>query len=213
MKAEIAVATVSGKAYYLIVKQLKEKNIPFISVIPTETIPSEIKVVITTRQERQLINHEKVITYQTEAELETLANEALRIVQGKEHFEKVVIGVDPGEVFGLAVLADGKIIDATNCFSLKETLTKIESVLKNIQSTSATWICIKIGDGVPDCKRELLDALDDALPPNVVLESVREAGTNRNLHETQHRRGLRDIVSATRIAGRNGEKFYRRNGG
>jgi len=39
---------------------------------------------------------------------------------------------------------------------------------------------------------------------------VSEAGTDRYLNETKHRRGLRDIVSAIRIAGRNGYTFPRR---
>jgi hypothetical protein len=68
---------------------------------------------------------------------------------------------------------------------------------------------VKIGDGVPTYKEELLRRLDNALPSNVILESVGEAGTDRYLSENEHRRGLRDIVSAIRIAGRNGQKFQR----
>jgi len=48
------------------------------------------------------------------------------------------------------------------------------------------------------------------LPPEVVLEVVSEAGTNRHIDETKHRRGLRDIVSAIRIAGRAGHVYPRR---
>ena len=44
MKAKIAVATVSGKAYYLIVSELKKKNVPFLSLTPNERIPMEVKV-------------------------------------------------------------------------------------------------------------------------------------------------------------------------
>jgi len=69
---------------------------------------------------------------------------------------------------------------------------------------------VKVGDGVPAYKENLLRVLDNALPSSVVLESVSEAGTNRYLSETKHRRGLRDIVSAIRIAGRNGHTFSRR---
>jgi hypothetical protein len=210
MKAEIAVATVSGKAYYLIVNELKKKNIPFLSITPNEPIPVETRVVITTAEEKHLINHEKILVYHPEIETEALINEALQIIQGKEFYEKIVIGVDPGEVFGLAVLADGKVIETGNCFSVSETLDMIRNILKNLEKTSATSVSIKIGDGVPEYKERLLSALDDALPLNVTLESVSEAGTNRHLSETKHRRGLRDIVSAIRIAGRNGITFPRR---
>jgi hypothetical protein len=210
MKAEIAVATVSGKAYYMVVNELKKRGIPFLSLNPAEPIPAEIKVVITTQDERCLVKHDRVLVYQNGVEPEAIANESLRIVQGRDYFEKLVIGVDPGEVFGVAVLADGKIIETANCFSAKETTDKIKNTLKSLRTVPADHVSVKIGDGVPAYKEKLLRGLDRALPPNVVLESVSEAGTNRNLKETKHRRGLRDIVSAIRIAGRNGHKFQRR---
>ena len=210
MKAKIAVVTVSGKAYYLIVNELKTKNIPFISITPNDPIPIEIKVVLTTRKEQHLINHEKILVYEDNLETKALINEALQIVQGKEYYERIVIGVDPGEVFGLAVLADGKVIETGNCFGVEETFSKIQDILRTLEKTQITSLSVKVGDGVPAYKEKLLRVLDNALPPNVMLESVSEAGTDRHLNETKHRRGLRDIVSAIRIAGRNGHPFPRR---
>lgn len=210
MKANIAVATTSGKAYYLIVNELKRRNLPFLSLIPNEEIPAEIKIVLTTEKERPLIKHENVLVYKEGAEPEELVNEALRFIHGKEEYERLVIGVDPGEIFGLAVLADGKVVETENCFSVEETVDKIMKFLKNFGKISVASISVKVGDGVPAYKEKLLESLDDALPLNVTLESVSEAGTDRYLSRTKHRRGLRDIVSAIRIAGRNGQKFPRR---
>jgi hypothetical protein len=208
MKAKVAVATVSGKAYFLIVNKLKERNIPFISLVPGETVPTEVRGVITTTKEKQRISHEKILVYDSETEPDTIVNEAVKILQGKEVYEKIVIGVDPGEVFGLAVIADGKVNETGNCFSIQEAFAKISSVIKNVDFSS-TAVSIKIGSGVPAYK-ELLDTLDFALPPEVVLEVVSEAGTNRPLDENKHRRGLRDIASAIRIAGRAGHVYPRR---
>ncbi len=39
MKEKVAVATVQGKAYFLIVNELREQNIPFISLVPGESVP------------------------------------------------------------------------------------------------------------------------------------------------------------------------------
>jgi predicted RNase H-like nuclease (RuvC/YqgF family) len=211
MKAKIAVATVSGKAYYLIVNELKTKNIPFISLTPKEPVPIEIKAVITTKGERHLINHERILVCDDNIPPKALINEALQIIQGKEYYDKIVIGIDPGEVFGLAVLADGKVVETGNSFSVEETVNKIEEILKSFGKTEISSLSVKVGDGVPAYKEKLLRILDTTLPSNVILESVREAGTDRYLNETEHRRGLRDIVSATRIAGRNGFTFPRRN--
>jgi hypothetical protein len=209
-KAKIAVATVSGKAYFLIVSELKRKNIPFLSLTPYEPVPIQVKVVITTEEERNLINHEEALAYKNGMETAALVDEALRIAQGKESFEKVTIGVDPGEVFGVALLADGRVVETMNCYSSEEILHKIETLIKGFQNTPTSTISVKVGDGVPACKEKLLQDLDRILPLDVILESVREAGTNRRLNEAKHRRGLRDIVSAIQIAGRNGNTFQRR---
>ena len=208
MKAEVAAATVQGKAYFLIVNKLKERNIAFISLIPGKPVPTEVKVVITTEQEKHRINHEKILVYDGETDLDTVVNKVVKILHGKELYEKIVIGIDPGEVLGLAVIADGKVIETGNCFSIQETLNKIRNTLKNVDFSS-TAVSIKIGKGVPAYK-DLLEALDLALQLEVVLEVVSEAGTNRALNENKHRRGLRDIASAMRIAGRVGYICSRR---
>lgn len=209
MNAEIAVATISGKAYYLIVNELKRKNVPFLSLMPRQPVPIEVKAVITTEKEKGLINHEKVIAYDIRRDPASVVGEALQIVQGKESFGKITVGVDPGEVFGLAVLAGGRVVETENCYSLDETVRRIEKVLKDLGKMAICSITIKIGDGVPACKEKLLNALDNILPQNVTLESVKEAGTDSQLDEAKHRRGLRDIVSAIKIAGRNGSIVHR----
>jgi hypothetical protein len=210
MKAKIAVVTVSGKAYYLIVDELKRRNLPFLSLTPGEPVPIEIEVVITTQDEMQLVNHKRLLLYKDNDSVESLVNEASQIAAGKEYFERVIVGVDPGDVVGIAVLADGRVIETANCFSFKETLNKIEGLLKGLENVHLASVSVKVGDGVPSHKENLLRILDKALPSNVVLESVSEVGTSSCLSEAKHRRGLRDIVSAIHIAGRSGQRFPRR---
>ena len=41
------------------------------------------------------------------------------MLQGKEAYEKIMMGIDPGEAIGLAAIADGKVIEESNCFSQK----------------------------------------------------------------------------------------------
>ena len=54
-----------------------------------------------------------------------MVNEVKRILQGKEAYEKILIGIDPGEAIGLAVIADGKVIEEGNCFSTQEVINSI----------------------------------------------------------------------------------------
>jgi len=208
MQVEVAVVTISGKAYFLIVNKLKERNIPFISLVPGETISTEVKVVITTEKEKHRINHEKVLIYDSETTPDSIVNEIAKTLQGKTAYEKIVIGIDPGEVFGLAVIADGKVNETANCFSIQETLAKINSIVEDVDIYS-TSVTIKIGSGVPTY-RELIEILDYELPLEVALEIVSEAGTNRASNQNKHRRGPRDIASAIRIAARAGHIYPRR---
>ena len=208
MKEKVAIATVDGKAYFLIVNGLRERNVPFISLVPGEPVPAEVKVVITTEKEKHLVKNENTLIFTSENELDNLFNEVKRILQGKEAYEKILIGIDPGEAIGLAALADGEVIEEGNCFSTQEVISSIIKTLRNVNFT-VTGVSVKIGNGV-QVYRELVEALDDALPPAVVLEVVSEAGTNLPLKKNTRSRRIRHISSAIRIAGRTGHVIPRR---
>ncbi len=207
MKAKVAVATVRGKPYFQIVTELKRRSIQFISLIPGEPVPIEIQVVVTTSQEKPFIDHGRIIVFDEETDPESLGSEVVKALLGKENYENITIGVDPGEVFGLAVVADGVVIDSENCFSIRETLNKLKNILKTV-NLSQTAVTVKIGNGVP-VYRELLHVLDNELPSEVSLEIVEESGTNRYQQEAKHRRGFRHLVSATRISRRAGSRYLR----
>ena len=202
MKEKVALATVEGKAYFLIVNQLREQNILFVSLIPGEPVPSEIKVVITTKDEQQLVKYKKILIFHDETELDKLVNEVKIILRGKDAYEKIVIGIDPGEAIGLAAIADGKVILESNCFSTQEVINSIAKMVQNF-NLLLTNISVKIGNGVSIYK-ELVEALNETLPPQVVLEVVSEAGTNRPLKENKRSRRIRHICSAIWVAGRTG---------
>jgi sugar-specific transcriptional regulator TrmB len=177
-------------------------------LVPGEPVPAEVKVVITTEKEKHLVKNENTLIFTSENELDNLFNEVKRILQGKEAYEKILIGIDPGEAIGLAALADGEVIEEGNCFSTQEVISSIIKTLRNVNFT-VTGVSVKIGNGV-QVYRELVEALDDALPPAVVLEVVSEAGTNLPLKKNTRSRRIRHISSAIRIAGRTGHVIPRR---
>jgi hypothetical protein len=209
MKTKIALATVSGKAYYLLVNELKKRKLNFLSLTPYQQIPVDVKVVITTAKERNLISHSNVLVFDESSNPAGIVEEAVRIAQGKKSYEKLIIGVDPGKNFGVAVLGDGKVIEALNCSNLYETVNVIKNV---IEREPAEHVFVKVGDGAPEYTKNLLELLDEALPETVVIEKVHEAGTSRYSIEEKHRRGLRDVMSAIKIAGRNGQVLGRKGG-
>lgn len=208
MREKVAVATVQGKPYFLIINQLREQKIPFISIVPGQPLNVEVKLIITTEQEKQAVNHEKILVFQSEAQLDDMIDLVKKMLLGKEAYEKIVVGLDPGVATGLAVLADGKVIEENNCFSSYEIIVTIQKAIRNIDYNQ-TVVIVKIGNGVP-IYRELLEVLDDTLPPEVKLEVVSEFGTNRPLKENKRSRKIRHISSAIRIAGRSGRIIERR---
>ena len=208
MKEKVAVATIDGKAYFLIVNKIRERNITFLSLIPGDPVSSEVKVVITTEKETHLIEHQKKLVFTNEQELDILVSQVEKILQGKEEYKKVIVGIDPGEAIGLAVIADGKVIEESNCFTTKELIDAINKTTRTI-NFSVTNVLVKIGNGVTIYK-DLIEALDEALLPKIKLEVVNEAGTNRPLKENKRSRRVRHISSAKRIAGRIGYFFVRR---
>lgn len=207
MREKVAVATVQGKAYFLIVNALREQNIAFTSLVPGQSVPPKMTLVITTEEEKAKVNYDRVLVFHgEEAELETLMLEVKKLLLGKETFERIIAGIDPGQAIGLVMVADGKVIEEGNCYSSHEMINGILKVLRAI-NFSVTSVSVKIGNGVPVYK-ELLEDLDDAMPPQVRLEVVNEAGTNHPLK--MHSRKIRHISSAIRIAGRTGRVFARR---
>ena len=83
-------------------------------------------------------------------------------------------------------------------------------VLKSLKRTPSKVSKVKVGDGAPTYSNKLLHQLDEALPPEIVIKSVSEAGTNRFTNETANRRGQKDVIAAIEIAGRKGRIFHRR---
>ncbi len=208
MRPRVAVATVQGKAYFLIVNELKARHIPFISLMPGDFVRAEIRVVLTTEIEKPLVKYTKVLTFNPDADPNALGSEVTRILQGKETYENVIVGVDPGEVFGVAIIADQVVVDAENCESVRETVNKIKSSVRTFDLTK-TAVTVKVGSGVP-VHRDLLETLDEELPTEVALMVVGEAGTNRYTREDKHRRGFRHMASAVQIARRIGYPYQRR---
>ena len=208
MRSKVAVATVHGKVYYLIVNELKERGIPFLSLIPGEPIPPEIKVVITTPTESPQVIHNYVLVFEPQTDPHTTGGQIVKILRGKENYEEIVFGVDPGQVIGLALIGDGAVIERQNSFSVRETVYSIQALLRGVDF-SRTSVTVKVGSGVPIYRR-IVDVLDEELPPKVALEVVGEAGTARYIHEMKNRRVFRHMVSAERIGRRQGRLYERR---
>ena len=208
MKAKIAVATVNGRAYYELVKELQRKRLPFLSLKPWDPVPLHVKVVITTEEESHQISHPQILPFEQGSNPESVVDKAILTVQGKQGYEKVVVGVDPGKTCGIAILGDNKVLETLTSSSLEEAAHLVAGSLKRFPADVKV---VRVGNGPPEYTKTLLDSLAKSLPEETLMEIVSEAGTSRLTNKSANRRVLRDAVSAIKIAGRNGRVFSRKN--
>jgi len=208
MKAKIAVATVNGRAYYQLVTELQRKRLPFLSLKPWVPIPLHIKVVLTTEKESQQISHPQILLFKQGSNPEAIIDKALLIVQGKQGYEKLVVGVDPGKTYGIAILGDNKVLATLTSSNIDKASHLVVDSLKRFPAEAKV---VRVGNGPPEYTQTLLDSLDKSLPEETLVEIVSEAGTSRLTHKSVNRRMLRDAVSAIKIAGRNGRILSRKN--
>ncbi len=208
MKAKIAVATVNGRAYYQLVTELNRKRLPFLSLKPWDPIPLHIKVVLTTEEESHQVSHPQILLFGQGSNPEAVVDEAVLIVQGKQGYEKVIVGVDPGKTYGIAILGDNQVLATLTSSNIDEAS---HLVVDNLKRFPADAKVVRVGNGPPEYTQTLLDSLDKALPEETLVEIVSEAGTSRLTNKSVNRRVLKDAVSAIKIAGRNGRILSRKN--
>ena len=208
MKTRIAVATVNGRAYYELVNELQRKRLPFLSLKPWDPVPVNIKVVLTTEAESSKISHPNILLFEQESNPESVVDEAVLIIQGKQGYERIFVGVDPGKTCGIAILGDNKVLETLTASNIEDAAHLIVDSLKRFPAEVSV---VRVGDGTPEYTTTLLDLLDAGLPEDVLVEVVREAGTSQLANKSVNRRVLRDAISAIKIAGRNGRVFSRRN--
>jgi len=208
LKAKIAVATVNGRAYYQLVTELNRKRLPFLSLKPWDPIPLHIKVVLTTEEESHQVSHPQILLFGQGSNPEAVVDEAVLIVQGKQGYEKVIVGVDPGKTYGIAILGDNQVLATLTSSNIDEAS---HLVVDNLKRFPADAKVVRVGNGPPEYTQTLLDSLDKALPEETLVEIVSEAGTSRLTNKSVNRRVLKDAVSAIKIAGRNGRILSRKN--
>lgn len=180
----LGILTEDFSVYYDLVKELKSKEIPFISLSFNEKIPSNVGIIITTKEEKHKIKFRNVVEF---SGIGTIDNALSKLT--KENFYNLSIGIDPGERTGIAVIGDGKIVFTSQC--------KPEYVLKTVKKilevNKAENTNIKIGHGAKTIRNRIINSL---LHLNIQIEIVDESCT------TNFRGG--DIKSAEEIAKLNG---------
>ncbi|MEM3395995.1 MAG: hypothetical protein QW620_00600 [Thermoplasmata archaeon] len=191
----IGIATTNVPVYYEILRLLKEKNLAFEVLVPGEEIPLHVGVVITTKEERNLIDFEDVVTY--DGEPETTVLEAMKLLMGKEIIHELVVGIDPGEHIGVAVVGDGVVLARATVFSADAVVEMVKTYLKVFKAFRKL---LRVGHGDITKRNKIISVLWKLKIP---IEIVNEQGTTTITQEP-------DVEAAVRIAMHEGKDISSR---
>jgi hypothetical protein len=190
----IAVVTEDFSLYHDLVVRLKRRGIAFASLSPKDPIPDDVGVVITSPEEAARIAFRPTVV--TRGDLEDALDQALKALAGREPFQKVVIGIDPGRRIGVAALADGVVVSSAKCESVDEAVNRVRLFL---QRHPASRQVIRIGHGAPTVRNVLIQRLENT---GVPIEIVDETSTTQDVE-------LPDVRAAISIAAARGERVER----
>jgi hypothetical protein len=170
----IGVVTENFSLYYELVHLLKHDRIPFVSLSLSDSIPANVGVVITSRDESDKIRFKKKLVIGKGDDHRATINEALRMISGKDRYNMLVIGIDPGNRPGLAVLGDGIVVETAQIASPEEVAVEIERILP---LHPAKDVRVRIGHGDKTNRNRIINSLS-GLP--VIIEIVDEKGTTKH---------------------------------
>lgn len=103
----IGVFTEDFRFFYEVVKSLKLKGEPFVSLGKDGSVPPSVGVVITTEEERGRVRFGKVAASSDPEEAISIAR---CLLAGGVSYRTVVLGIDPGKSTGIALFGEGKLL-------------------------------------------------------------------------------------------------------
>ncbi len=199
----VGIATRDMRVYFRLVQEFKRKGAPFRSILPEEEIPSDVKVVITTSQERPLVTSKRIITVGPGYPYKLAVDRALNSPEESDAFHEVVVGIDPGKTIGVATLGDGRIIHTALIRGTGKLRRELNYVFWAFPSNRRL---IRIGSvGSRPILNEITETLGD-LRWNAPMELVDERRTSQRLPRSDTDLP-RDIISAIQIASRLGKRL------
>ncbi|EMA43443.1 hypothetical protein [Halococcus saccharolyticus] len=191
----IVVATEDFEVYHGVVTDLRERGVEFTTVEPGDAIPERARVLIASPDDEFDPDTDTDIE-RVEADPEEPRRAVDRALATLRDGGRTIVGVDPGERPGIAVLS-GEVVVAAFHVPLADAAGVIADEIAD-----AADPVVRIGDGARLKGASLIDDLD------VPVELVDETGTTPYLGTGA--RGMGDVLAAVNIARRSGDRIRER---
>ena len=192
----IVVATDDFELYHGVVTELRDRGVAFTTIEPGDEWPEETAVAVAAAGER-VESPDAVDLVQADPERPRRAVEtAIDALRGERG--RTVVGIDPGERPGVAVLHGETVVAAFQV----PAADAAEVVRREVEDAADPLV--RIGDGARLVGSRVIDDIED-----VPVELVDETGTTPYLGSGA--RGMGDVLAAANIARREGEAITSRD--
>ncbi len=181
--ARIGVLTSDFKFYHDVIELLKMWQLPFVSLNAHDEVPSDVGVLLSSsRDEFSMPNQ-----FKGDIPLQALRASLAKLLM-KERFDNLVIGIDPGPYPGLAVFADGVMMEAYECPVRENLSDEVQSI---VNTYCFNQLQVKVGNGDAPNRDYIIDRLKSL---NLRITIVDEKNTSfpHKVHD--------NALSAARIA-------------
>ncbi len=198
--SRIGIFTLDFKFYHDVIKHLKIWNLPFTSIESPSNVPGDVSVILSS------VNDDHSFPNQIKANDPTSGiRMALPRLMDKTHFTRITIGIDPGPRPGIAVIADGVLLEAYECTTTRRVRSEVISISR---SYSYREIQVKIGDGDAPNRNDITSSIRN-LGISITVIDEKNTSMPHKVHD--------NALSAARIAKSDGafdvkltEKFSRK---
>ena len=195
----IVVATDDFALYHAAVDELRERAATFTTIEPGAELPERAAVVLSAAEDGVSYPDAGVGHVTTTAEdAREGVDEALGLLRGTDG--RTVVGVDPGERPGVAVLSGETVVTASHV----PASAAVETVRSAVAGEPDPLV--RVGDGARLHGARLVEELDE-----VAVELVDESGTTPSLGRGASGRALADVLAAVNIARMEGEPVETRD--
>lgn len=189
----IVVVTDDFALYHAAVAELRERGTTFTTREPGADLPERAEAVISAPRDELSFREEPVEHVTTTADrVRDGVEEALGGLRGVDG--RTVVGVDPGEQPGIAVLSGETVIAAHHV----PLVDAVDTVLAEIDDEPDALV--RVGDGDRLRSARIVNELAD-----VSVELVDESGTTPTLGRGAGGKGMADVLAAVNIARMEGE--------
>ncbi len=197
----IGVYTKNFSLYYDILKNLRKRKIPYVSLSSLDNIPSKVGVVLTSNNELHDVKKTNVIAADAYDTIDHAVDLAVQMLIGKDLYQTIYIGIDPGDHPGIAIVGDDQLLFKTQAESPKKVASIVKRFLKEYPSINSI---IRIGHGSILIRNRIINSL---IPLQVPIEIVDETKTTPSQDVKRH---LRDSEAAATIALIHGGKVQKK---